>query len=256
MEQKTLHVVNGLSARNTVRRGLSEMGIMDDIVCLPIDFSLHYIPKDFSDTELMLSAMSPNNLGLELQEKMVIFNQLKEFVTTDYSNYDKVIVWHGWSAYDLLLLYLMSVLVGDNLYHIDITTCEDYMKKYPSLPYLDMGYVSPYDVYTFNMLSFAKAVTDKEKIEYTNQWSRWKNSSAPYRFSNIHTGVIEEYQADFMDEAILKYANNESKFILLVGKVFKEFDDLFISGSIIFNRILELYLEHKLDLFVSLREQS
>lgn len=256
MEQKTLHVVNGLSARNTVRRGLSEMGIMDDIVCLPIDFSLHYIPKDFSDTELMLSAMSPNNLGLELQEKMVIFNQLKEFVTTDYSNYDKVIVWHGWSAYDLLLLYLMSVLVGDNLYHIDITTCEDYMKKYPSLPYLDMGYVSPYDVYTFNMLSFAKAVTDKEKIEYTNQWSRWKNSSAPYRFSNIHTGVIEEYQADFMDEAILKYANNESKFILLVGKVFKEFDDLFISGSIIINRILELYLEHKLDLFVSLREQS
>ena len=256
MENKTLHIVSGLSYRATLKIGLSELGIKDDIVYLPIDLSLHYIPKDFSDTELMQSAMSLNILGLELQEKMVVFNQLKEFVTTDYSNYDKVIVWHGWSAYDLLLLYLMSVLVGDNLYHIDITTCEDYMKKYPSLPYLDMGYVSPYDVYTFNMLSFAKAVTDKEKIEYTNQWSRWKNSSAPYRFSNIHTGVIEEYQADFMDEAILKYANNESKFILLVGKVFKEFDGLFISGSIIFNRILELYLEHKLDLFVSLREQS
>ena len=256
MEQKTLHVVSGLSYTGTLKIGLSEMGIKDDVVYLPIDFSLHYIPKDFSDTQLMLSVMSLNILKLELQEKMVIFNQLKDFVTTDYSNYKKVIVWHGWSADELLLLYLMSVLVGDNLYHIDITTCEDYMKKYPSLPYLDMGYVSPYDVYTFNMLSFAKAVTDKEKIEYTNQWDRWKNSSAPYRFSNIHTGVIEEYQADFMDEAIIKYARNESKFIILVGKVHKEFDCLFISDSIVFNRIIELYWEHKLDLFVSLREQS
>lgn len=256
MEKKTLHVVSGLSYRGTLKNGLSEMGIKDNIIYLPIDFSCHYIPKDFSDTELMLSVMSLNILGLELQEKMVIFNQLKEFVTTDYSNYDKVIVWHGWSAYDLLLLYLMSVLVDDNLYHIDITTCEDFMKKYPSLPYLDMGHVSPYDIFTFNMPSLAKAVTDKEKIEYMNQWNRWKCSTAPYRLSNIHTGVIKEYPADFMDETIIKYAENESKFIILVGKVHKEFDDLFISDSIVFSRILELYWEHKLDLFVSLREQS
>ena len=255
MEMKTLHVVSGLSYRGTLKKGLSQMGIKDDIVYLPIDFSIRYIPKDFLDTELMLSAMSINILGLELQERMTIFNQLKDFVTKDYSAYEKVIVWHGWSAYDLLLLYLMSVLVGDNLYHIDITTCEDFMKKHPSLPYLDMGYVSPYDVYTFNMPSFAKAVTVNEKLEFANQWNRWKNSAAPYRFSNIHTGVIEEYPADFMDEAILKYARNESKFTLLVGKVFKEFDDLFISASIVFNRILELYWEHKLDIFVSLREQ-
>ena len=256
MEKKTLHVVSGLSSRYTVRRGLSEMGIKDDVIYLPIDFSLNYIPKDFSDTELMQSAMSLDILGLELQEKMVIFNQLKEFVTTDYSNYEKVIVWHGWSAYDLLLLYLMSVLVGDNLYHIDITTCEDFMKKYSSLPYLDMGYVSPNDVYTFNMPSFAKAVTDKEKIEYSNQWNRWKNSSAPYRFSNIHTGVIEEYPADFMDETIIKYAKYESKLVRLVDKVFNEFDDLFISDSVIIKRIYDLYWEEELDIFISVRNKE
>ena len=256
MEKKTLHVVSGLSYRGTLKFGLFQMGIKDEIIYLPIDFSFRYIPKDFSDTELMLSAISINILGVELQEKIDIFNQLKEFVTKDYSDYEKVVVWHGWSAYDLLLLYLMSVLVGDNLYHIDITTCEDFMKKKSSLPYLDMGYVSPYDIYTFNMPSFAKAVTDKEKIEYTNQWNRWKNSSAPYRFSNIHTGVIEEYPADFMDEAIIKYAKNESKFIILVGKVHKEFDCLFISDNIVVNRILELYWEHKLDIFVSVRNKE
>ena len=256
MEKKTLHVVSCLSYRGTLKNGLFQMGIKDEIAYLPIDFSLHYIPKDFSDTELMQSVMSLNILGLKLQEKIVIFNQLKEFVTTDYSNYEKVIVWHGWSADELLLLYLMSVLVGDNLYHIDIATCEDFMKNNSSLPYLDMGRVSPYDIYIFNMPSFAKAVTDKEKIEYTNQWNRWKNSSAPYRFSNIHSGVIEEYPADFMDETIIKYAENESKFIILVGKVHKEFDCLFISDNLVLNRILELYWEHKLDIFVSVRNKE
>ena len=253
MKEKTLHVVSSACYRWTLKQAFYEMGIKDDVACLPIDFSLNYIPKDFSDTELMLSAMSLNSL--ELQEKIVIFTQLKEFITKDYTHYEKVIVWHGWSAYDLLLLYLMSVLVGNNLYHIDITTCEDFMKKHSSLPYLDMGYVSPNDIFTFNMPSLAKRVLEKQKSEYANDWNRWKRSTAPYRFSNIHTGVIKEYPADFMDDTIIKYARKGYVLRVLMAKVFHEYYNLFISDWIILKRIRELYWEHIIEFTVSIREK-
>ena len=128
MKEKILHVVSSACYRVILKQAFYGMGIEDEIIYLPVDFSCNYIPKDFSDTELMLSAMSID--GLELQEKIVIFNQLKEFITKDYTHYEKVIVWHGGSATDLLLLYLMSILTDDNLYHIDITTCEDFMKEH------------------------------------------------------------------------------------------------------------------------------
>ena len=109
METKTLHVVSSSSAKVTLEMGK----VKDDIVFLPINLSCAYIPKDFSDKELCFALASQNKIG--------IFDQFKDFITKDYSVYDRVIVWHGWAASDLLLLYLMSTLIEDNLYQITIT---------------------------------------------------------------------------------------------------------------------------------------
>ena len=253
MKEKILHVVSSACYRVTLKQAFYGMGIEDEVIYLPVDFSCNYIPKDFSDAELMLSAMSIDRL--ELQEKIVIFNQLKEFITKDYTHYEKVIVWHGGSATDLLLLYLMSILTDDNLYHIDITTCEDFMKEHSSLPYLDMGYVSSNDIFTFNMPSLAKRVLEKQESEYANDWNRWKRSTAPYRFSNIHTGVIKEYPADFMDDTIIKYAREGYVLGVLMANVFHEYYNLFISDWIILKRIRELYWEHIIEFTVSIREK-
>ena len=122
MKENTLHVVSGLSSKGRVAQSLGRLGIKETVTYLPTDFSFGYIPKDFSDKELCFSLASRNQIDL--------FYNLKEFITTDYSRYQKVIVWHGWSANDLLLLYLMSVLTEENLYPIDISD------QYP-----DMGYV-------------------------------------------------------------------------------------------------------------------
>ena len=255
MKEKTLHVVSSACYRGTLKQAFYGMGIEDEVICLLVDFSCNYIPKDFSDAELMLAVMSIETDRLTVQDKEEIFYDLKTFVTTDYSSYDKVYVWHGWSADDLLLLYLMSILTDDNLYHIDITSCAEFMKEHSSWPYLSMGSVALGDINTFSMLSLAKKVMGAEKIEYINQWNRWKSSTKPYRFSNAQTGIIEEYPADFMDDTIIKYARDGYVLGILMAKVFQEFDHLFISSSIILKRIRELYCEHKLDFIVSIREK-
>ena len=70
------------------------------------------LAKDFSDKELCFALASHN--------KMNEFDHLKSFITTDFSSFDKIIVWHGWSASELLLLYLMSVLIKENLFQLTI----------------------------------------------------------------------------------------------------------------------------------------
>ena len=247
MEKKTLHIVSSLSIKAVVRVGLDELDIYPEISFLPINFSFGYIPKDFSDKELCFALASHN--------QMEAFDQLKDFVTTVYSQYEKVIVWHGWSAQELLMLYLMSVLTYDNLYHIDITSCAEFMKKQNSWPYVDMWCVCPGDIKDFSMLSLAKKVMGTEKTEYIGQWNRWKASTKPYRFSSAETGIIEEYPADFMDDTIIKYAKEGRVLGALMAKVFQEYYNLFISDSIILKRIRELYREHKLNLTVSIREK-
>lgn len=252
MEKKTLHVVSSLSVSGTLRMGLREMNIKPEITYLPIDLSCGYIPKDFSDKELCFALASHGQIE--------IFDELKKFVTTDYSQYAKVIVWHGWSADDQLLLFLMSVLVKGTLYHVDIRDCKGFLEKYlskdPSRAYPDLGYVSPYDIYTYDIISLAKPLNDEDKEYYSGQWFKWAYSKAPYRFSDIHTGVIEEYPENFMDDSIKEYAQKYSSFIMVILNVFRKYDDLFISDNIVKRRIYQLRDYGIIKLFVSLNEEK
>lgn len=252
MEKKTLHVVSSLSVSGTLRMGLREMNIKPEITYFPIDLSCGYIPKDFSDKELCFALASHGQIE--------IFDELKKFVTTDYSQYAKVIVWHGWSAYDQLLLFLMSVLVKGTLYHVDLRDCKGFMEKYlskdPSRAYPDFGYVSAYDIYTYNMISLVKPLNDDDKKYYSRQWFKWANSKAPYRFSDIHTGVIEEYPENFMDDSIKEYAQKYSSFIMVILNVLRKYDDLFISDNIVKRRIYQLRDYGIIKLFVSLNEEK
>ena len=249
MEKKILHVVSCLTVSGTLRMGLREMNIKPEITYLPIDLSCGYIPKDFSDKELCFALASHGQIK--------IFDELKKFVTTDYSQYEKVVVWHGWSARDLLLLYLMSVIVDEKLYCIDIRESQEFMKVYqkrsPSQFFPDMDNVSPYDISQYNMISLAKQLSQKEIQSYREKWSRWANSKSPFRFSSMHTGIIEEYPESFMDESIIELAKSGLDYRRVVGNIMLKFHDLFIPDSIIMRRIFKLFLDFKVELFASLR---
>ena len=221
MKTKTLHVVHGSSAKVTLEMGK----VKDDIVFLPINLSCCYIPQDFSDKELCFALASQNQFGM--------FDQFKDFITKDYSVYDRVIVWHGWAASDLLLLYLMSTLIEDNLYQITITDYPDFKKRHESAPFVGMGWVCPMDV--SEMMSYMKPITKSDLQKYKEQWNRWKETKTPYRFSDIHTGVIEEYPADFMDSTIIDIVRKETQISRVVGLVMRKFLDMPIPDYMILN---------------------
>lgn len=237
MKENTLHVVNGLSSRGRLLQSLGLLGIKETVTYLPTDFSFGHIPKDFSDKELCFSLASRNQIDG--------FYNLKEFITTDYSRYQKVIVWHGWSANDLLLLYLMSVLTEENLYQIDISD------QYP-----DMGYVCIQDIIDKNLVSLAKPVSKQEQIYYRNQWDKWTNSPYPYRFSDIHKGIIKGYPENFMDPYIFDAVKKSNNLLLIIGDVMTKMDYLFIPDSIIYRRILQLQHDRVLKLSVTLNEKQ
>ena len=248
MDKKTLHVVYGYVNRGTLNHGLHLMGIKDEVVCLPVNFSYRHMPKDFSEIELYKASF------VEGDDR--IYNDLKALITKDLTAYERIIVWHGWGSADLFALYLMSVIVDDNLYHVDIMDSKGFMEKhlstYPSILYPDVGYVSAYDVYEYDMVSLAKPISDEEKNGYIEEWYKWAYSNTIYRFSDTHDGIIKAYPADFMDAAILEVANKASKIAHVAGYVMFKFDHLSIPDIIIFERINELGREGKLNFRVSL----
>ena len=255
MKEKTLHVVNGSSICSNVKRGLEYLGSEDEIICQPHDFSIGYIPKDFSDKEFCIALR--RYMFLDDSKFITYFEEWKQFFSKDFSVYDKVVVWHGGAAFELLLLYLMSVLTEGNLYHIDIKDCEAFMNKYPGKSNLYVGYVSPYDISQFNMLSFVKKVSENEHRYYKEQWYRWANSKSPYRFSNMYTGIIQEYNEDFMDTTIYDYARKFPKLRTVVGKVFSKFEELYISDSIVIERIIKLcFVEGNIKLYTDVVEEN
>lgn len=254
MKEKTIHVVCESPNRKTLKDAFSKMGISDKIIYLPIGFSINYIPKDFSDKELCFSAFSSCIRQFDFQS---LYEELRKFVDTDFTKYDKVVVWHGWDADDLLLLYLMSVLVEKNLYHVDIRDCKEFMKEFmkrnPSIPYPSMGFITSDYISSFNMYSYAKPLSEEEKEDNKMQWHKWAHSSSPYRISSVKDGIIREGSVDFMDEIIIKYAKEKTQMRPFVARVMNRVLDFGIADPliIIYKRVLELYWKGKLIINVS-----
>ena len=149
----------------------------------------------------------------------------------------------------------MSVLVKENLYQVDIRDCEALIKK-QRCEYPDMGYVSPYNVFEYNMISLAKPISEQEQIYYQKRWQRWTNSKTSYRFSSSKTGIIKEYPNDYFDNDIVDAVKKYSSLMHVVGEVMWKYYDLFIPHSIIYNRLNQLYWKDMFHLTITINEEK
>jgi hypothetical protein len=93
MKEKTLHVVKNSTVSEIVKDGLILGEYDDEVTCQPVDFSTGYLPKDFSDKELCFALQS--HLYYNDFKFRETFDELKGFVSEDFSVYDKVIVGMG-----------------------------------------------------------------------------------------------------------------------------------------------------------------
>ena len=244
MKEKVLHIVDGPSSRWVLQVGK----ITDEIFAFPLYLSFGPIPKDFSDQELCYSMMTLYNWP-NPDRFFEEFSKLKRMVKLDYSSYDKVVVWHGGEAHELLVLYMMAVLTDNNLYHVDIRDCSEFMGKMEYIPNPYMEDVSPSDISTFNMASNMKKVSPQENEEYRKMWHEWTKSKAPYRFTSLVSDCIKEYTGDFMDETILDVIEEEMDQRRIIGSVMGRFmmKNMRIPDAVIHNRIMELVLDGKIN---------
>lgn len=254
MQERTLHVVSDILVRSSLIGGFCEMNLQEEVTCLPINLSFGYLPKYFSDKELGLALASRTSYkSFRTYSKWL--GKLKQFFSTDYSVYDKIIVWHGNSASDLLLLYLMPVIVKENLYHIDIKECVGFMKNHRRSVLIDMNLVNPKDIAQYNMISLAKPLSE-ERLQYCRkQWHRWKKNKSPFRFYDAETGDIKAYPEDFIDDCIIEAAKKHPDsgpfaFVAYVMASCRDCHSVSVPETAIIKRIHHLILEHKLEVSV------
>ena len=254
LQKRTLHVVSNIFARSSLICGFCEMNLHEEVTCLPINLSFGYLPKDFSDKELCMALASHTSYeSFRTYSKRL--GKLKQFFSTDYSVYDKIIVWHGNSASDLLLLYLMSAIVKEKLYHIDIKECVGFMNSHRRFTPIDMKNVRPKDIAQYNMLSLVEPL-DEEKLQYCRkQWHRWKKNKSLFRFYDAETGDIKAYSDDFMDNCILETAKKHPDsgpfaFVAYVMANCQERFSVSVSDTAIKKRIHHLILGHKLEVSI------
>lgn len=121
MNKKILHVVSSDAVKERVFQLINSSKNEEIVVC-PTSLDYGILPKNCTKKELTATALS--------LQKYSCSDSLYEFTHRDYSVYNKVIVWHGRNAEEILLLYWMADLTKDNLYEIDVADCEEIFQKF------------------------------------------------------------------------------------------------------------------------------
>ena len=131
-------------------------------------------------------------------------DSLYEFTHTDYSVYDKVIVWHGRRAEDILLLYWMADLTKDNLYEIDVADCEEIFKEFKrtslyQFPVIFLEALEIEELERYDWLGeYLKKVGKEQHDQYKSNWEYWRNKKSFLRVCRDNNWVI-----DSVDEELI-----------------------------------------------------
>ena len=233
MKENVLHIVRGNPY--SIREGLAQKGIQANIVSFPSFFECGYLPKDLSEKELSFHLQS---LRLRPDDFRRVFNELKVFISEDYSKYNKVVIWHGNHANELLMLYFICSFINARLYHVDITSVQVY--GCDGLNSISINDLSPNNVAQEDWFNdVMKPISENEKQEYKELWNQWVNTEEGFRRYNKLLGNIERLPYNFMDEDIYTLLQNETMLSLIVAKLHCKFDDF--GDKVIRDRVIEYW---------------
>lgn len=238
MEIKTLHIAPALSVTSCIRSSLHNFEGMNKVIHCPVHLSCTPLPKDYSDRELFRTTMCYQDIK--------VYDALLSFVNIDFNQYDRIIVWHGDVASELLMLYMVADLVDyRKLYEIDLTdsvdltqkvACDAYAEQRDGFWKISMGEIRMSDVEEYELHLLLKKTSVSDSISYRRLWQEFRALDVNYIF-NRQNGKLTGYPDDFMDEAILESCKQCKRFILTVADVLNRFSYLDLNDTAIINRI-------------------
>lgn len=116
-ERKHLIVVNGPSAAGTMKVARWYMKDADNIGLVYIDFAFdaYTFPKEYTEP-----AIRAINKECDFKEWPWLTDVFCEFLKVDLNNFERITVWHGNHASDLMFLYFFADYYGKPFYVMDI----------------------------------------------------------------------------------------------------------------------------------------
>lgn len=188
MNKKILHIVDSDAAKERVFQLINSSENEQIEVC-PTYLSYGILPKNYTKKQLAATAAS--------LQKYNWTDDLYKFVHRDYSVYDKVIVWHGRHAGELLLLYWMADLTKNNLYEIDVADCKEVFEEFKRtslyhFPVIFVGALEIEEMERHDWLGkYLKKVGEEQHSQYKSNWSYWRKTPSLLRVCRDNNWVID-----------------------------------------------------------------
>lgn len=206
MNKKILHIVDSDAAKERVFQLINSSENEQLEVC-PTYLSYGILPKNYTKKQLAATAAS--------LQKYDWTDNLYKFVHRDYSVYDKVIVWHGRDAGEILLLYWMADLTKDNLYEIDVADCEEIFQKFIrtslyQFPVISVTGLDIEEMKRHNLLGkYLKKVSKERHNQYKSNWKFWRNTPSLLRVCRDNNWVIDSIDEELIEKKMYGIMNSD-----------------------------------------------
>ena len=252
MNKKILHIVDSDAAKERVFQLINSSENEQIEVC-PTYLSYGILPKNYTKKQLAATAAS--------LQKYNWTDDLYKFVHRDYSVYDKVIVWHGRHAGELLLLYWMADLTNDNLYEIDVADCKEVFEEFKRtslyhFPVIFVGALEIEEMERHDWLGkYLKKVGEEQHSQYKSNWSYWRKTPSLLRVCRDNNWVIDSVDEEQIVKMMHDIMNSDYyhklpdwvKYAVLLSIITY---DLYVDFSYLFvcEKIADLVLRNNKDL--------
>lgn len=206
MNKKILHIVDSDAAKERVFQLINSSENEQIEVC-PTYLSYGILPKNYTKKQLAATAAS--------LQKYNWTDDLYKFVHRDYSVYDKVIVWHGRHAGELLLLYWMADLTKDNLYEIDVADCKEVFEEFKRtslyhFPVIFVGALEIEEMERHDWLGkYLKKVGEEQHSQYKSNWSYWRKTPSLLRVCRDNNWVIDSVDEELIVKMMHDIMNSD-----------------------------------------------
>lgn len=206
MKKKILHIVDSNAAKERVFQLINSSENEQIEVC-PTYLSYGILPKNYTKKQLAATAAS--------LQKYNWTDDLYKFVHRDYSVYDKVIVWHGRHAGELMLLYWMADLTKNNLYEIDVADCKEVFEEFKRtslyhFPVIFVGALEIEEMERHDWLGkYLKKVGEEQHSQYKSNWEYWRNKRSFLRVCRDNNWVIDSVDEELIVKMMHDIMNSD-----------------------------------------------